>query len=191
MSASPGKLRFYHIGATMSNDFEDDSNDTEVEETQSEEANEPVTSVPPTPKPKAKKPVPKKAVKPLAKAVKTVKKLTPKKAKPAKVERKTRTVRDDARKVSKASDGKLTTDQVRILRSMPKLGRSTTMAEIKKGCGMKEDQKYSGGFLKGLHELQESRMVKVDKDQDNRSHTYTSTEKGRGVLEKAEKAAKE
>jgi DNA-binding MarR family transcriptional regulator len=152
--------------------------ETQVEETT--EATEETT----TEKSKKTKPKPKKAAKKVAKKP-AAKKATKKPVKKSKGE--SRPARDDARKVASASKGKLTTDQVRILRSLSK-GRPTTMEGIKEGCGMTPEQKYSGGFLKGVHNLIEARMVKIEKDQDNRAHSYTITDKGKNTLKSAEDA---
>lgn len=154
------------------------------EETNEQATTETTTTDVPTPKakakpkPKAKKPVPK--AKPKAKPAN----------KAAKPKAETRPPRDNARKVAKASEGKLNTDQVRVLRALNGKGRPLTMAEVKKGCGLEEDAKYSGGFLKSLHTLQESRLIRTDKEQDERTHTYAITDKGTAALKKAEAALK-
>lgn len=129
---------------------------------------------------------------------------TPKKAakkptkKPAKVEKKVakkpakkeaNPPRDNARKVAKASEGKLNTDQVRILRALRK-GKPLIMQDIKAGVGMAAEAKYSGTFLKSIHNLRETRRVKVEEGQDHRAHTFTITERGKNDLEKAESAVK-
>jgi DNA-binding MarR family transcriptional regulator len=150
----------------------------EVESTNETKVETPVSKKSPKPK---KSPSPKKVAKPVKKAAKS--------KKPAKKEKVSRPARDNARKVAKATEGKLNTDQIRVLRSLQK-GKTCNMSQIKEGCGMSPDQKYSSPFLKGIHKLAEERYIKVEKDQDNRAHGYTITEKGKSVLQKAETAAK-
>lgn len=148
------------------------------EENYSEAPSEETTTTQTVVKPKkaAKKP-PKKADKPVKKAAKKVAK---KAVAPP---------RDNARKVAKASEGKLNTDQVRILRALRK-GKALVMQDIKTGVGMAAEAKYSGTFLKAIHNLRETRRVKVEEGQDHRAHTFTITERGKSDLEKAESAAK-
>ncbi len=114
-----------------------------------------------------------------------------------------RPARDDARQVAKASDGKLTTDQVRQLRAL-KNGKEITRDELKVACGMKAESLYSSKWLNGLHALWnhkpalilinvEEQAVEGKTDSGRRvgTHFHTITAAGKQALESAEKKAKE
>lgn len=152
------------------------------EVTNSEETTVPETAPTPPKKAVAKKPAKKADKKPAKKPAKAAKK-----AKAAKAPK--NPPKDNARKVAKASEGKLTTDQVRILRALRK-GRPCTMQVVKVGCHIPAEAKYSGSFLKAMHNLRETRRVKVEEGQEKGLHTFTITERGKSDLEKAEAAAK-
>lgn len=96
---------------------------------------------------------------------------------------------DDARKVATASDGTLTTDQVRVLRILQS-GRPTLMREIKAALGMRPDEKYSGKFLAGIHELRDGKYLKQETIQDSRAFAYVILAKGKTVLREATAEAK-
>lgn len=95
---------------------------------------------------------------------------------------------DNARKVSVASDGKLNTDQVRVLRACQS-GRPTTMRQIKSFLGMAPEEKYSGKFLTGIHELIRRKLLTCTKDEGNRAFEYTLTANGRKLLIESQKSA--
>jgi hypothetical protein len=117
------------------------------------------------------------------------------KAKPTKTSTK-RPAKDDARKVSKHSDGSLNVDQVRILRVLRDHGRGElNRNQIKEAVGIGIDKKYSGTWLKSLWNLMEQKpplmfISEYQPDKNQRSHhMHSITADGRKVLERAEKAA--
>lgn len=97
--------------------------------------------------------------------------------------------KDDARKVAFASDGKLDTDQVRVLRCIA-MRNGTYMREIKSYIGLAPDEKYSGKFLDGIHRLTSSKMIRVEVEQSSRRHVYYILDKGRKALKDAVAAEK-
>lgn len=115
-----------------------------------------------------------------------------------------RPARDDARQVAKASEGKLTTDQVRQLRAL-KNGKEITRDDLKIGCGMKAESLYSQKWLQGLWDLNnhkpalihitvEDAATEGGKSTSGRragTHFHTITPAGKAALESAEKKAKE
>jgi hypothetical protein len=151
----------------------------------------PVPKKSPTPKPSKKAATPVKATKkaPAKKSAKPTKSTKAAKKSAKKAATPKNPPRDDARKVAACSGGKLTTDQVRVLRAL-KSGKTTSMNDIKSGCGIDPDGKYSGGFLKGIHALQASRYIKVDDEEGVRGHTYSITPAGKTLLDKSEAAYK-
>lgn len=114
-----------------------------------------------------------------------------------------RPARDDARLVAKASEGKLTTDQVRQLRAL-KNGKEITRDELKVACGMKAESLYSSKWLNGLHALWNNKppLIQINvEDQATEgkttsgrrvgTHFHVITAAGKHALESAEKKAKE
>lgn len=117
-----------------------------------------------------------------AKGKKTVKKTVK-----AKV---SRPARDNARLVAKASEGALSTDQVRQLRSLAK-GKTLTRDDIKEAVGIGREGKYSSKWLTDLWELNNKGLLLITEPQEGeRAQGHTITAKGKQALERAEKAAK-
>lgn len=94
--------------------------------------------------------------------------------------------RDDARAVAVASDGKLTTDQVRVLRTAL---RPCRMVQIKAAFGLSPEQKYSGKFLSHVHQLIHAKLLLCYPTQDSRAFEYHTTPKGKLALGEATKEA--
>lgn len=94
--------------------------------------------------------------------------------------------RDDARAVAVASDGKLTTDQVRVLRTAL---RPCRMVQIKAAFGLSPEQKYSGKFLSHVHQLIHAKLLLCYPTQDSRAFEYHTTPKGKTALGEATKEA--
>lgn len=102
---------------------------------------------------------------------------------------------DDAFQVAQASEGKINTAQVRILRFLKSCkGKSATRKEVKEAVGHWPGR--SGYHIKWVNTLRElaPKFMKIEehepKDGEPAKHTYTITALGKATLEKAEKAAK-
>lgn len=99
---------------------------------------------------------------------------------------------DNARKVAKASDGKLDAAQVRILRAL-KNGKEVDRAELKELVGIGRDGKYSQAWLTSLWGLTETKpayMSIVNSEETGTKTYHQITAAGKAALEKAEKAFK-
>lgn len=114
--------------------------------------------------------------------VKSAKKTVAKKS--VKVER----PRDNARSVAYASDGKLNTDQIRVLRRLAR--GECRMVDLKAAIGLTPEQKYSGKFLKGVHEMVASKLIAVAHYDESRAYEYSILAKGRKLLAETEADAK-
>jgi hypothetical protein len=100
-----------------------------------------------------------------------------KKAKPSKTEKTIkRQVKDDARKLASATEGNLSTDQIRVLRCCSS-GRSVRMVQIKASVGLAPEQKYSGKFLSGIHDLCHRKFIRCTREEGSRAFLYTILEK--------------
>ncbi len=147
------------------------------------------SAVKPAVKAKAKPPKASTKAKPKAKA-KTAKKPKAKaKAKAAKKVK--RPAKDDARKVAKASDGDLDTDQVRQLRALSK-GKELTRDDLKEAVGIGRDGKYSQKWLDSLWALARKRppLIAIGNYEGDRKSYHSITATGKAALKKAEDAAK-
>lgn len=128
-------------------------------------------------------------------AKKTAKKST-KKAAPKKSSKKTppkrSRIKDDARVVAKASGGKFTTDQVRILRVLAKPGakQELTRDDIKERVGIGRDGKYSSKWLESLWDLEKRVLISISEVEGTRAHLHAVTAKGKKVLKAIEEAHK-
>lgn len=152
------------------------------------------------PKPKAKKA---DKPKPKAKAKGTVKKTTVAaptkaagKAKAApKAPKKPRTTKPDdgARLVAKASGDQLNSSQVRMLRALAECRNQTgiTRAELKVGCGIREDQKYTSDWLNSLWAMEGKKLIAIlEPLEGERAQRHLILAKGRDILKTAERIAK-
>lgn len=110
-----------------------------------------------------------------------------------------RKAKDDARLVARASEGRLDSNQVRILRALigtrkPEL----TRAELKDGVGIGAENRVGGPWNKSLWALYSASQPLMtitehggEEGAGHKYYTFMVTARGREVLEKAEKGAKE
>lgn len=127
----------------------------------------------------------------MAKA-KKVAKTTTLKSKIAKEKEAKKTPKDDARKVAKASRGKLDIAQVRILRALGKnrTKQGLTRDDIKEAVGIGREGKYSGGWLKSLWDLDAKHLITTSNYGDDRRYYHLISVTGKKALETAEKEHK-
>lgn len=122
---------------------------------------------------------------------KNVEKKTPKAKKAAGTHRKPD---DGCRAVAKASDGKLNSAQVRILRFLKTQKKPVDRTAIKVGVGIGAEGLYSADWLHGLWALDNSKWIKIEEHEPTEGkakHWHSITMKGKELLEKCEKSAKE
>lgn len=125
----------------------------------------------------------------MAKAKKTTKKTATLETDVTKKKEAKKAPKDDARKVAKASNGKLDIAQVRILRVLHKnrTKRGLTRDDIKEAVGIGREGKYSGGWLKSLWDLDNKHLITTSNYGDDRKYYHLISETGKKVLERAEK----
>lgn len=129
-------------------------------------------------------------------AKKVTKKASAKKAPKAKPENNNFSVQGDGcRGLSKASEGKLTVDQCRILRALKAAKKSIDRADLKEAVGIGRHGLYSSTWLKGLNELDEAKLIKIESHEPTEGNrakmVHGITAKGTELLVKLEKGAKE
>jgi ribosomal protein L9 len=98
------------------------------------------------------------------------------------------TADDGCREVARASGGKLSSKQVRILRGL-RDGRLKTMAELKETQGVRPDKSLGGAWMNFLYDLERRKLVQFGSEESARDRTYWITPAGKALLEKAEAAA--
>lgn len=102
---------------------------------------------------------------------------------------------DGCRGLAKASEGKLTVDQCRILRALKAAKKSIDRADLKEAVGIGRHGLYSSAWLNGLNELDESKLIKIEAHEPTEGNrakmVHGITAKGIDLLAKLEKGAKE
>jgi hypothetical protein len=98
------------------------------------------------------------------------------------------TAGDGCDKVARASDGTLSSKQVRILRALQKAGKPLTMAELKPTQECRPDKSLGGVWQRFLMDLIGRSLVDTGSNEDG-LNTYSITPAGKALLEEAEKVA--
>lgn len=109
-----------------------------------------------------------------------------KKTKTVKVER---VNKDNARWVAKVSEGKFTSDQIRILRALKGSKGAITRGDLKELVGIGRDGMYSQKWLDSLKDLETRKLLKIkiaEEGSEHRGYTHEITALGTNNLEKAE-----
>jgi hypothetical protein len=98
---------------------------------------------------------------------------------------------DGCEELAKASDGKVTTRQVRMLRALSGQKRAMTRLELKTACGHWPDRKgYHRDWVNGLRDMVPHFVTATQGDLPSGQvgFTYTITAKGKALLAKLDKA---
>lgn len=120
---------------------------------------------------------------------KAAKKTTPAKAKTSKNGTGNGHFQDGAEQVAKASEGKLITSQVRILRALKKSSKPMTRLQLKEAVGLGHKKGFHIKWLKALRELAPKYIkIKLEEggDGEQAKNYHSITDAGKNLIKEAE-----